>query len=139
MQNTIITILLILFVLDAALLMLVVLLQDSKGQGLGGAFGGGGALSTSMFGGRGAADFLSKATTYLGTGFLVLSIVIVLAMRSRDSVVRSAIMETSTAGEQQIPQTGLPLLPGASPATPPPGGAGQTIPGTPDTSGSNTG
>ena len=65
---------LILFIVDSVLLMIVILLQDSKGQGLAGAFGGGG-FSTSMFGGRGAATFLSKATTFLGTAFLVLAIV----------------------------------------------------------------
>ncbi len=53
-------------------LILVVLMQSSKGEGLAGsAFGGGGAgLGGAMFGGRGAASFLSKATTVLAILFM---------------------------------------------------------------------
>ncbi|PWB68970.1 preprotein translocase subunit SecG [candidate division GN15 bacterium] len=51
-------------------LVLVVLMQSSKGEGLAGsAFGGG--LSSSVFGGRGAASFLSKATTILAALFML--------------------------------------------------------------------
>jgi len=59
---------LILHVLISLVLIVVVLLQSGKGGGLAGAFGGGGG-SQAIFGGRGAATFLSKATTYLGAGF----------------------------------------------------------------------
>ncbi len=128
------SILLFIFVLDAALLMVVVLLQDSKGQGLGGAFGGGGQMGTAIFGGRGAADFLSKATTWLGTGFLVLAVVMTLVGQQRTTA-SSLLMDDATRDAQQqmaIPQTGLPLLPGTSPVAPDPGSA--TLP---DTSGVN--
>ncbi len=54
------------------LLVAVVLLQKSKGDGLSGAFGGGGAL-TASFGNRGAASLLSKATTVLAVLFMVAS------------------------------------------------------------------
>jgi preprotein translocase subunit SecG len=51
-------------------LIVVVLLQSSKGEGLAGtAFSGG--LSGAVFGGRGAAGFLSKATTVLAVVFMV--------------------------------------------------------------------
>jgi preprotein translocase subunit SecG len=51
-------------------LILVVLMQSSKGEGLAGsAFGGG--LSSAVFGGRGAASFLSKATTVLAIVFML--------------------------------------------------------------------
>ena len=108
---------LILFIVDSVLLMIVILLQDSKGQGLAGAFGGGG-FSTSMFGGRGAATFLSKATTYLGTAFLVLAIFISLIPRQSRQA-ESLIMESAQQEQQLVPETGLPLLPGSSslPAT----------------------
>ncbi len=123
------SILLFIFVLDAALLMVVVLLQDSKGQGLGGAFGGGGSVGTAVFGGRGAADFLSKATTFLGTGFLVLALMMTL-IPPPGAGERSIIQDSSGPGQQQvIPQTGLPLLPGATPIAP--------TTGPPDTSGVN--
>ena len=126
------SILMFIFILDAALLMLVILLQDSKGSGLGGAFGGGGQMGTAIFGGRGAADFLSKATTWLGTAFLVLAVVITLSRQERTTA-SSLLMDDASrdaAQQQAIPQTGLPLLPGTSPVAPDPGSA--TLP---DTSG----
>jgi len=53
-------------------LIMVVLLQSSKGEGLAGsAFGGSGGLSGAVFGGRGAGTFLSKATTWLAVLFMV--------------------------------------------------------------------
>jgi len=55
-------------------LVLVVLLQSSKGEGLAGsAFGGGGGggISGAVFGGRGAATFLSKATSVLAVVFML--------------------------------------------------------------------
>ncbi len=112
------TILLVLFVLDAALLMVVILLQDSKGQGLAGAFGGGGGGATSFFGARGASTFLSKATTYLGTAFLVLCIIMSMMRPSGAGEQRSIMMESAGQTEEQAPSTGLPLLPGASPTVP---------------------
>jgi len=53
------------------LLVIVVLMQSSKGEGLAGAFGGGGGLTGAVFGGRGAASFLAKATTVLAIVFMV--------------------------------------------------------------------
>ncbi len=55
-------------------LVLVVLMQSSKGEGLAGsAFGGGGGggLGGAVFGGRGAASFLSKATSVLAIVFML--------------------------------------------------------------------
>ena len=57
-------------VLISLALILVVLMQSSKGEGLAGsAFGGG--LSGAVFGGRGAASFLSKATAVLAILFML--------------------------------------------------------------------
>jgi preprotein translocase subunit SecG len=53
------------------LLVIVVLMQSAKGEGLAGAFGGGGGLTGAVFGGRGAASFLSKATTVLAIVFMI--------------------------------------------------------------------
>lgn len=53
-------------------LIIAVLMQSAKGEGLAGggtAFGGG--VSSAVFGGRGAASFLSKATTVLAVVFFV--------------------------------------------------------------------
>jgi preprotein translocase subunit SecG len=62
-------------ILVSVLLIVVVLLQPGKGGGgMGAVFGGG--SSTSVFGGRGAATVLSKATGVLAVLFFVLSIAI---------------------------------------------------------------
>jgi preprotein translocase subunit SecG len=61
-----------LHIVVCVLLIAVVLLQKSKGDGLSGAFGGGGAL-TASFGNRGAATLLSKATTILAVLFMATS------------------------------------------------------------------
>ncbi len=59
-------------VLVCIALILVVLLQASKGEGLAGsAFGGGGGIGGAVFGGRGAASFLSRATTVLAVVFML--------------------------------------------------------------------
>ena len=64
--------LVIFHVLVCIALVLVVLLQSSKGEGLAGsAFGGSGGLSGAVFGGRGAASFLSRATTVLAVIFML--------------------------------------------------------------------
>ena len=65
--------LLILHVLICVGLIITVLMQSSKGEGLAGAFGGSG-ITGAVFGGRGAATFLSKATTVLAIAFFLSSI-----------------------------------------------------------------
>ena len=62
--------LLVIHVLICVGLIIVVLMQSSKGEGLAGAFGGGGTTGA-VFGGRGAASFLSKATTVLAIFYMV--------------------------------------------------------------------
>lgn len=64
---------LVVFVPLCVVLTLVILLQDSKGEGLSSsAFGG--AEMQSVLGGRGAATFLSKMTAWLAIGFMVISL-----------------------------------------------------------------
>ncbi len=64
------TLLLFIHILICVALIIVVLLQSSKGEGLAGAFGGGG-ISGAVFGGRGAASFLSKSTSVLAIVYMV--------------------------------------------------------------------
>ncbi len=54
-------------------LIVSVLLQSSKGGGLSGTFGGSG-ITGGVFGGRGAAPFLAKATTFFAILFMLTSI-----------------------------------------------------------------
>src|SRR5947199_3190076 len=63
------------FVLNCLVLIIVVLLQSGKAADLAGAFGGAG--SQTAFGPRGAANVLSKATTWCAVMFMVCSFAMV--------------------------------------------------------------
>ncbi|MGA2810213.1 MAG: preprotein translocase subunit SecG [Candidatus Acidiferrum sp.] len=64
------------FVLNCLVLIIVVLLQSGKAADLAGAFGGAG--SQTAFGPRGAANILSKATTWCAVMFMVCAMALVL-------------------------------------------------------------
>ncbi len=55
-------------------LIVIVLFQADKGEGLAGAFGGG--ASATLFGERGAETQISKITTYLAIVFMITSLII---------------------------------------------------------------
>ena len=71
-------VLLVFFVIVAILLVLLVLAQNEEGDSLGGIFAGG---SGSAFGSR-SGNVLTRATTILGTLFLVISLGLALINRS---------------------------------------------------------
>ena len=95
-------------VIICILMVIVILMQASKGKGLAGAFGGGGGMAASMLGARGTASFLSKATTYLATAFVLNCIILTLLSRTV-STPRSAVQD---AMQVQSPAQALPLVPG---------------------------
>jgi preprotein translocase subunit SecG len=66
----------IFFVANCLVLIFVVLLQSGKAADLAGAFGGAG--SQTAFGPRGAANILSKATTWCAVMFMVCAMALVL-------------------------------------------------------------
>ena len=66
------TFLLVLHVMVCFILILVVLLQRGKGSDMGAALGGGG--SNTVFGSRGAGNFLTKLTTGAAIGFMLTSL-----------------------------------------------------------------
>ncbi|MFH1143481.1 MAG: preprotein translocase subunit SecG [Candidatus Eisenbacteria bacterium] len=89
------TLLIIIHLLVALALVISILLQRGEAGGLSGAFGGSG--NQSLFGGRGAASFLSKATAYLGAGFLLVSFALALVQSNRSQPAaegRNIIRET---------------------------------------------
>ena len=87
-------------VLVAVTLVTVILLQPSKAEGgLGTAFGGGSA--SSVFGGRGATTFLSKATGVLVAIFLVLSVAISLIGSERTVTDQASVTTTPQQQSQQ--------------------------------------
>ena len=66
------TILILLHVAIAISLIVLVLLQHGKGADAGAAFGSG--ASSTMFGSRGSASFLTRVTAGLATGFFLTSL-----------------------------------------------------------------
>jgi preprotein translocase subunit SecG len=84
-------------------LILVVLLQSSKGSGLAGAFGGAGGGQT-MFGGQETATFLSRLTTYLAIMFMVLSLLLAfLSARRTAPGARSIVREAAQQNQSTVP------------------------------------
>ncbi len=65
-------ILLVVHLIVAVAIVILVLLQQGKGSDMGAAFGGG--SSQSLFGARGSANFLSRATSILVTVFFLSSL-----------------------------------------------------------------
>ena len=98
----------VLHVLICIVMILVILMQASKGKGLAGAFGGAGGMASGILGARGTATFLSKATTYLAVTFFVNCIILSLLSRTLTAQ-RSAVQD---AVEYQSPAQNLPLVPG---------------------------
>ncbi len=112
-------------------LVTAVLLQAGKGGGLaGGAFGG---TAQTVFGSRGATDFLTKTTITLGGVFFLTSLTLALFSTSGASARRSLIQEQARRAPAQAPaQPGAPA-PGATPSKAPskaPSGGNPTQPPT---------
>ncbi len=84
------TFMLIIHILVCIVLIVVILLQSSKGGGLAGAFGGAGGQAGAMFGGTGAATFLSKVTRWLAVVFFLTCLGLWYTSRSDDMLPETA-------------------------------------------------
>src|SRR5438094_2098986 len=108
------------FVLNCLVLIIVVLLQSGKAADLAGAFGGAG--SQTAFGPRGAANVLSKATTWCAVMFMVCAFAMVLrtdkAVGAGSSVLEKVSQPAPKPAPVTIPATPAPA-PGTSPSTTP--------------------
>jgi preprotein translocase subunit SecG len=93
--------LVILHVVVSLFIVGVVLLQQGKSADLAGAFGGQG--SQTAFGPRGAANLLTKLTTYSAIIFMLTSIGLTI-MLSRVSADRSVLSGTSHPATQTTPK-----------------------------------
>ena len=79
----------------------VVLMQSGKGGGLaGGAFGG---SAQTVFGGRGATDFLTRATMVLGGLFFATSLVLALLSSGMASRPKSLIQQEARKAAASAP------------------------------------
>src|SRR6266851_3195398 len=110
-----------LHILVCGLLIIVVLLQSGEAADLAGAFGGAG--SQTAFGPRGAATFLSKATTWCAIMFMLTSMALTMHQNSTVAPTGSSVLQqfskTSKAPAPAVPAPAAPAsLP--APATPSP-------------------
>ena len=117
-MNFLINLCLALFVLVSALMVLVILMQRPKSEGLGAAFGG--AVTENIFGAQ-TTNVLVKFTTWLAGIFFGLSLAlsILYAHRSTaDSAFRRELMKTQ-AETQNSPAPKAAQTPTSSPVTSP--------------------
>src|SRR5207247_380484 len=97
-------------------LMAAILLQSGKGGGLAGTFGAG--SSQTLFGGRGAASFLSRATTTLAVIFFITSLTLGL-QASKTAGRRSLVQEEARRrGQQRTEEPRRPLAKESDPIQP---------------------
>ena len=111
-------ILLVIHMLTAVGIVTLVLLQQGKGADAGAAFGGGGGGggSQSLFGARGAATFLSRATAVLAVIFFSTSLGLAVVY-SRQSSDQGRSITEQVEPAPVAPITQVPAEPGA-PAVP---------------------
>ena len=103
------TIFLIVYILVSTSLILVVLLQASRGGGLAASLGGMSSFGSSLFGGRGAADFLTKTTAVLAVLFVVLCLLLnALSPKSSQELRSATLRERERQERQRSPAAVLP-------------------------------
>jgi preprotein translocase subunit SecG len=106
---------LVLFVLIAALMVLVILMQRPKSEGLGAAFGAG--VTENIFGAQ-TTNVLVKFTTWLASIFLVLTFalsVLYAHQSTASSAFRRELMKTQGAPQTSPAATGAKPSPVSSP------------------------
>jgi len=104
-----------LHILVCGLLIIVVLLQSGEAADLAGAFGGAG--SQTAFGPRGAATFLSKATTWCAIMFMLTSMAMTMRQNSTAAASGSSVLQQfSKTAKPPAPVIPAPAAP--APATP---------------------
>ncbi len=104
------------FILNCLVLIIVVLLQSGKAADLAGAFGGAG--SQTAFGPRGAANVLSKATTWCAVMFMLCAMAMVLRTDKAIGQGSSILEKVSKPAPKSAPAS-TPATPASTPATTP--------------------
>lgn len=97
------TFLVILLILVSILLVVSVLMQSSKGDGMVAMTAG-----SSVLGGRGAATFLSKFTQWTGVIFFVLIVAINVTVARRDKIAAESVVRQQTGKQVATQASGLP-------------------------------
>ena len=97
-------ILLVVHLIVAVTIVILVLLQQGKASDMGASFGGG--SSQSLFGARGSANFLSRMTSVLVTGFFISSLVLAFIYTQKgeeNTVVTGSTVIQQTQSESDVP------------------------------------
>ena len=110
-MNDTLSLLLSFHVIIAILIIVLILVQKGKGADMGSAFGAG--ASGTIFGSKGSANFLSRATAILATIFFITSLTLAYLNKGTvkvDSVLDKIQIEEIIIDESQN-QESLPLIP----------------------------
>ena len=113
-----------LHVVICGLLIVVIMLQSGEAADLAGAFGGAG--SQTAFGPRGAATFLSKATTWCAIMFMLTSMALTMHQNSSVGVGGSSVLQQFSKTSKSAPVTPAPSAPASAPAPATPAAPGPT-------------
>ena len=104
-----------LHIVICGLLIMVIMLQSGEAADLAGAFGGAG--SQTAFGPRGAATFLSKATTWCAIMFMLTSMALTMHQNSTVASTGSSVLQQfSKTSKQPAPAVPAPTAPASAPA-----------------------
>ncbi len=118
----------IVHILVSLVLCVAVLLQNSKGGGLAGAFGGSGGAPQQLLGSRGVTTLLHKLTIWCGIGFMVTSLMLFMMSGSRTTGTDSVLERAQQGGElgTQLPAAPIevPAAADEAPVTVPGGDGG---------------
>ena len=113
-----------LHVLVCFVLVIVIMLQSGNAADLAGAFGGAG--SQTAFGPRGAASFLSRATTWCAIVFMMTSLTLSVKRGPADTTTSTGSILEQTQTQAPAPAkttpaapVQIPIQPGQAPAAPP--------------------
>ncbi|HEX3375977.1 MAG TPA: preprotein translocase subunit SecG [Candidatus Acidoferrales bacterium] len=109
-------ILVTLHVIICALLIAVIMLQSGEAADLAGAFGGAG--SQTAFGPRGAATFLSKATTWCAIMFMLTSMALTMHQNSSTVAAGSSVLQQFSKTSKSAPTAPAPIAPTSIPVAP---------------------
>ena len=105
-----------LHILICLLLIVVIMLQSGEAADLAGAFGGAG--SQTAFGPRGAATFLSKATTWCAIMFMLTSMALTMHVNKTEASAGSSVLQQFSKPSKSAPAAPSPAAP--APVTPMP-------------------
>jgi preprotein translocase subunit SecG len=106
-----------LHIIICALLIVVIMLQSGEAADLAGAFGGAG--SQTAFGPRGAATFLSKATTWCAIMFMLTSMALTMHQNSTAASTGSSVLQQFSKTSKSAPAVPAPASPASAPAPAP--------------------